>query len=80
MAVKTITVTEEAYRRLRSRKGQTESFSELIVRLTDRPPLASFAGTLTVDEARSLRQAISSDRARRSVEDKQHAHRYQLRH
>ena len=35
MATKTITVTEEAYERLVAFKGDDESFSEVLVRLTD---------------------------------------------
>ena len=79
MVVKTITVTEEAYRKLRSRKGDSESFSQVILRLTDRPPLASFAGTITPLQAQSLRRAISNDRARRAKEDSERAHRFKLR-
>ena len=35
MATKTITVTEEAYERLAAFKGDDESFSETLLRLTD---------------------------------------------
>ena len=31
MSTKSITITEEAYERLRSRKGETQSFSEVIL-------------------------------------------------
>ncbi len=36
MAVKTIRITEDAYRRLKSRKLGDESFSDVILRLTKR--------------------------------------------
>ena len=76
MAVKTVTVTEEAYRRLRARKGESESFSEVIVRLTARPPLASFAGTLTSASAKRLRTAIEKDRELRARQDRVDAARH----
>ena len=73
MAVKTLTVTEEAYRRLRAQKAERESFSELIVRLTSRPPLADFAGALSPEAASRLRRAIDRDRRIRNELDRTHA-------
>jgi len=75
MAVKTLTVTEDAYRRLRAQKGEGESFSEVIVRLTARPPLASFAGALSHGSAERLRAAVSADRKRRAQLDRVNAAR-----
>jgi len=46
MATKTISITREAYDRLKARKGPEESFSDVILRLTDRRPLAEYAGML----------------------------------
>lgn len=75
MSVKTLTVTEDAYRRLRAQKGASESFSEVIVRLTARPALASFAGTLPTASARRLRDAVAADRKHRTQLDAHHATR-----
>ncbi len=69
MAVKTITVTEEAYRRLRAHKTADESFTEVILRLTRRRPLASFAGSLSAETADAIRKAIDEDRERRRKAD-----------
>lgn len=69
MAVKTITVTEEAYRRLRAHKTADESFSEVILRLTKRRALASFAGILSAETADPIRTAIDEDRERRRKVD-----------
>ena len=46
MGTKTITITEDAYKRLKVEKMEGESFSELITRLTDksRKDLMEFAG------------------------------------
>ncbi|MGP8071734.1 MAG: antitoxin VapB family protein [Thermoplasmata archaeon] len=76
MAVKTLTVTVEAYTRLRAQKGPEESFSEVIVRLTARPPLASFAGTLSPTSARRLRIAVNEDRKIRARLDESNASRH----
>jgi predicted CopG family antitoxin len=65
MAVRTITVTDEAYRRLRAHKGDAESFSDVLLRLTRRKPLSDFAGVLSHETAAALRAAVAEDRAER---------------
>jgi len=65
MTVRTITVTDEAYRRLRAQKGEAESFSEVLIRLTRRKPLSDFAGVLSRETAAALRAAVAEDRAER---------------
>jgi predicted CopG family antitoxin len=66
VAVRTITVTEEAYLRLRAHKGESESFSDVVIRLTRRRPLTDFAGVLSHETAKTLRVAVAEDRARRA--------------
>jgi len=71
MAVKTITITESAYRRLKSRKLGDESFSDVILRLTKRRPLSDFVGILSPESADAIRRAIDSDRElRRKVDER----------
>lgn len=45
MSPKDITITEDAYNRLTSLKRDDESFSELVVRLTERTDSMAFAGS-----------------------------------
>lgn len=45
MATKNITITEDAYQRLRALKRDGESFSELITRLTEQEDPMAFAGS-----------------------------------
>ncbi|MFB6123691.1 MAG: antitoxin VapB family protein [Haloferacaceae archaeon] len=45
MPSKTITVTEDAYDRLKALKREGESFSELVVRLTESADPMAFAGS-----------------------------------
>lgn len=45
MPSKTITVTEDAYDRLKALKRDDESFSELVVRLTEQANPMAFAGS-----------------------------------
>ncbi len=69
MVVKTITITEEAYRSLKARKAGEESFSDVILRLTKRRPLRDFVGILSPESADAIRRAIDADRdARRRVD------------
>ena len=69
MAVKTIRITEDAYRRLKSRKLGDESFSEVILRLTKRRPLSDFVGILSPESAHAIRRAIDDDRELRRKVD-----------
>jgi len=68
--VKSLTVTEDAYGRLRALRSKGESFSDVILRLTERPALALFAGTISSEDAARLRAAIRKDRKRREQLDR----------
>ena len=46
MGTKTISISDEAYGILKSKKEGSESFSEVIVKLTGKSSLSSFAGVL----------------------------------
>ena len=61
---KTMTVSEEAYERLASKKEPGESFSEVIIKLTGKANLMDLAGVLSRAEASDLRKAISLGRER----------------
>jgi len=65
MATKTISITKEAYDRLKARKGPEESFSDVILRLTERRPLAEYAGMLSKSSVKAIREAIEEARRER---------------
>ncbi len=62
MSTKTISITEEAYDRLDSRKKERESFSEVIKRLTGKRSLTEFAGIFSKEEAAELEKNIRKGR------------------
>lgn len=69
MATKTISITREAYDRLRARKGRYESFTDVILRLTERRPLADYAGMLSKSSVKAIRNAIDEARRERRALD-----------
>ena len=62
MATKTISITEEAYTILQEKKKTAESFSEVIVRLSGKMPLASFFGALSPSSGEALAKEIKDTR------------------
>lgn len=72
MAVKTITITEEAYHRLASkRQRDNESFSEVINRITGRASLREFAGIWSKEEADQFERGIEKIRKLREKGNKE---------
>nr|AQS31967.1 hypothetical protein [uncultured archaeon]AQS32262.1 hypothetical protein [uncultured archaeon] len=62
MSTKTITIAEDAYERLNALKKKEESFSEAIRRLTAKVKLTDFAGILTNEEAKNIKNKIAKSR------------------
>lgn len=58
MAVKTITVTEEAYRKLASLKRPGESFTDVINRVLGGPSVLKLAGILTPEAGDRLKKEV----------------------
>lgn len=62
MATKTISITEEAYRKLASMKKENESFSKVIERIAGKKKLGKFFGVLSEETANKLEKAIKDGR------------------
>ena len=62
MASKTITISEDAYERLKSLKEEDESFSDVINKITRERSLLEIAGILSEDEADELEEIIKERR------------------
>lgn len=62
MATKTISITEEAYERLKAQRKTDESFSNIILKLTKMGNLKDFAGILGEKEAAELKTKIEVTR------------------
>ena len=62
MSTKTITLSEDAYEKLKALKQGSESFSEVVRKLTTRKPLTEFAGLLTAKEAARAEEIIKTGR------------------
>ncbi|MAG47171.1 hypothetical protein CL617_01075 [archaeon] len=62
MATKTISITEEAYESLASRKNGKESFSDIINKITGKVKLDEFYGILTKKTADEIEDNIKRTR------------------
>ncbi len=62
MGSKNISISDEAYSRLKKFKGKNESFTDVINRLTNKVTLLDLRGTLTTDEADLILKSISESR------------------
>lgn len=58
MSTRTISITEEAYERLKISKYEKDSFSDVILRITNKRKLSDFAGILNEKEAETLKENI----------------------
>lgn len=65
MGVRTITVTDAAYERLAAMKRPGESFTDVILRITGRRPIARLGELLSPAEAASVAEAAIAARDER---------------
>jgi len=74
MSSKNITLTEEAYERLRSHKREDESFTDVVLRLTGAQvdPMEGFGAMEDVD---SFRKAVDETRADLDTDLRERANR-----
>lgn len=65
MGTKTISLTEEAYERLKAAKKEGESFSDVVNRISPGVRLEEYWGILDDDAADELRETVAEGRNRR---------------
>lgn len=70
MAVRTMTVTEDAYARLAQEKRAGESFTDVLLRLTARRSLEDLAATMSPREVNALAEAWHAMRRRESPDER----------
>jgi predicted CopG family antitoxin len=66
MATKTISITEDAYKRLACLKKNNESFSMVIERITGKKKISDFCGILSKESAEEYEKAIKKNREERN--------------
>ena len=71
MATKTLTITEEAYRKLKMRKRKNESFSDVINRVMPYTDWSDFIGILSRNSAEKLKKSIEESRKELTLHDGQ---------
>ena len=67
MGYKTISLSEEAYKRLLERKKGNESFSDVVMRLTTNSTLNDFVGLLSRDSCDKIEKAVEKFRDSRET-------------
>jgi len=60
---KLVALSNEAYERLQARKNGSDSFSDVVLRVTGSGKLSDFAGLLTETEADEMEEKIRNQRA-----------------
>ncbi len=64
MGTKTISISDQAYERLLMKKKGKESFSEVVVRLTNDFNILDYAGIISDKEAELIKREIEDGRKR----------------
>ncbi len=62
MGSKNISISDEAYSKLKKMKGKNESFTDLIIRLTNKVSLLDLRGMLTSEEAHQILEELKESR------------------
>ena len=62
MGSKNISISDEAYSKLKKMKGKNESFTDLIIRLTNKVSLLDLRGMLTSEEAHQILEGLKESR------------------
>ena len=62
MPTRTISITEEAYQRLKMQKEHNESFTDVINRVTGKKDIMRFAGILSGEDGNKLEKIINERR------------------
>ncbi len=66
MGTKNISISDEAYERLRAIKKPSESFTDVINRLTGRRSMVELAGVLSKEEAGEMKRIVKEIRKKSS--------------
>ena len=64
MPTRTISITDEAYQRLKNLKEKNDSFTDVINKVTGKRSIMELAGILSEDEGNKLERHIKDMRAR----------------
>ena len=64
LATRTISITDEAYQRLKAKKETNESFTDVINKLTKKRSLMELVGILSDQEIKILEKSIVKSRKR----------------